>query len=99
MRRTRAMGLFLAAALLATAFAASSASALPEVGRCVAQAGGKYSNSVCTKKVTSGGTFEFIKGANKKPGLTATSGAAVLEGASGTKIVCKSSTATGKYDE
>jgi hypothetical protein len=93
------MGLFLAAALLATAFAASSASALPEIGRCVAKAGGKYSNSVCTKKVTSGGTFEFIKGANKKPGFTSTSTKATLEGESGTKIICTASTAVGKYDE
>jgi hypothetical protein len=93
------MGLFLVAACALAALGASSASALPEIGRCVAKAGGKYSDSACLKKVTSGGSFEFVKGANKKPNFTATSGAAVLEGASGTKIVCKSSTAVGKYDE
>ncbi|HWX95776.1 MAG TPA: hypothetical protein VNZ01_02905 [Solirubrobacteraceae bacterium] len=99
MRRIRVMGLLLVAALALAAFGASSASALPEIGRCVAKTGGKYKNSNCTEKVTSGGTFEFVKGANKKPGFTATSGEAVLEGASGTKIVCKASTAVGKYDE
>jgi hypothetical protein len=99
MRRTRAMGLGLAAACALAAIAASSASALPEIGRCIATTGGKYTNANCTKKVTSGGTFEWIKGANKKPGFTAASGSAVLEGASGTKIVCKTSTAVGKYDE
>jgi hypothetical protein len=93
------MGLFLAAAFVLAALGASSASALPEIGRCVAKTGGKYKNSNCTEKVTSGGTFEFVKGANKKPGFIATSGVAFLEGASGTKIVCKKSTATGKYDE
>jgi hypothetical protein len=93
------MGLFLAAAFVLAALAASSASALPEIGRCVAKAGGKYKDSNCNQKVTSGGTFEFVKGANKKPGFKASSGEAVLEGASGTKIVCKLSTAVGKYDE
>jgi hypothetical protein len=93
------MGLAVGVVCALAAIAASSASALPEIGRCVAKTGGKYSDSNCTKKVTSGGTFEFVKGANKRPGFTASSGEAVLEGASGTKIVCKSSTAIGKYDE
>jgi hypothetical protein len=99
MRGIRVMGLFLAAALVA-AFGASSASALPEIGRCVAKEGGKYSDSACLKKVTSGGKFEFLKGTSgKKNKFTANSGEAVLEGESGTKIVCKSSTAVGKQDE
>jgi hypothetical protein len=99
MRSIKAVGLGLTCVFMLGLLAASSASALPEIGRCVAKTGGKYSDSNCTKAVKTGGTFEFVKGANKKPGFTATSGPAVLEGASGTKIVCKSSTATGKYDE
>ncbi|MFI4971281.1 MAG: hypothetical protein ACHP7H_01265 [Hyphomicrobiales bacterium] len=51
--------------------AATSASALPEWGQCVAKAGGKYSESNCLTKAKPGkGTFEFNKGtasiANKK---------------------------------
>jgi len=99
MRSTKAAGLTLVCAIALAGISAGSASALPEVGRCIAKTAGKYANSNCSKKVTSGGTFEWVKGANKKPNFTATSGASVLEGASGTKIVCKTSTATGKYDE
>ncbi|HEV7586232.1 MAG TPA: hypothetical protein VGO14_10690 [Solirubrobacteraceae bacterium] len=94
------MGLFLVAALVVSAFAASSASALPEVGRCVAKAGGFYATGTCGKKLKEAtGTFEWLKGAGGVNKFTAKSGEAVLEGASGTKIVCKESTAVGKYDE
>jgi hypothetical protein len=99
MRQMRLVGLCLTTALVLAAIGASSASALPEVGRCVAKAGGKYTNNNCTKKVTSGGSFEWLKGTGGGNKFTATSGEAVLEGESGTKIVCKNSTAVGKYDE
>ena len=100
MRRTRVMGLFLAAAFIVAAFAASSASALPEVGRCVAKANGFYGTNKCGKKLKEAtGTFEWLKGTAGKNKFSASSGEAVLQGESGTKIVCKLSTATGKYDE
>jgi len=100
MRRTRVMGLCLAAAFVTVAFATSSASALPEVGRCVAKASGFYGTNKCGKKLKEAtGAFEWLKGAGGVNKFTSTSGEATLEGASGTKIVCKKSTAEGKYDE
>jgi len=100
MRRTRVMGVFLVAAFVLSAFAASSASALPEIGRCVAKASGFYGTAKCEKKLKEAtGSFEWLKGTSGKNKFTSTSGEAVLEGESGTKIVCKLSTAVGKYDE
>lgn len=99
MKRMRITGLCLVAVFATCAFAASSASALPEVGRCVAKAKGNYSEGACVKKVKATGSFEWLKGTGGKNKFTAKSGEAVLQGASGTKIVCKSSTAVGKYDE
>jgi hypothetical protein len=91
------MGLCLVAAFALTAIGAGTASALPEVGRCVAKAGGKYKDSNCTAKVTSGGTFEFTK-SGEKLNFTSAGGEGVLETKSGTKVVCKTQSATGKYD-
>jgi hypothetical protein len=100
MRSIRAVGLCLTCAFVLAGVAASSALALPEIGRCLPAASGFYKEATCGKKLAEKtGTFEWHKGANKKPGFTATSGIATLEGESGTKIVCKKSTATGKYDE
>jgi len=99
MRRIRMAGSCLVAGLALAAIGASSASALPEIGRCVAKAGGKYTEGKCLKKTTTGGTFEWLKGTGGKNKFSATSGEAVLEGESGTKIVCTASTAAGKYDE
>jgi hypothetical protein len=100
MRSIRAIGLCLTCAFVLAGLAASSALALPEIGRCLPAASGFYTTSVCGKKLPEKtGTFEWHKGANLKPKFTATSGVATLEGESGTKIVCKKSTATGKYDE
>jgi hypothetical protein len=98
MKRMRIVGLALVVVFALGAFAASSAFALPEVGRCVAKAGGKYTESNCVTKAKTGtGTFEFVKGA-VKTGFTSVGGEGVLEGASGTNVVCTSQTATGKYD-
>jgi hypothetical protein len=103
MNRIRMIALCAVAVFVFAGIAASSASALPEVGRCVAKAGtGKYKDSNCTikaGKLTSEKNFEWTKGAGGKVNFAATSGEAVLEGASGTKIVCAVSHATGKYDE
>ena len=58
------VGLCLVAVFAIAAVTASSASALPEWGKCVAKAGGKYSDSNCTVKAKKGtGTFEWKKGA------------------------------------
>jgi hypothetical protein len=66
-RRVRMLGLCLAAALAIGAYAVSSASALPEWGKCEAQAGGKYSDSNCTVKAKKGsGAYEWHKGKTLK---------------------------------
>jgi hypothetical protein len=99
----RRMGLAgLCLAMLVCAFTATSAFALPEVGRCVAKTGGKYSDSNCTVKVTKGGAFEFLKGAKSETEgvhFTSAGGEGVLETVSGTKITCETQSATGKFDQ
>jgi hypothetical protein len=59
-RHLRMVGVCLIAVFAIAAVAATSASALPEWGKCVAKAGGKYTNSNCTTK-GKGGTFEYLK--------------------------------------
>lgn len=62
MRLVRMLGLCLIAILAVAAVVVTSASALPEWGKCEAKAGGKYSESNCVKKAKTGtGTFEFVK--------------------------------------
>jgi hypothetical protein len=62
------VGLCLVAVLAMAAVAATSASALPEWGKCESKAGGKYSDLNCTKKAALGkGTFEWKKGKELKP--------------------------------
>jgi len=56
------LGLCLVAVFAIAAVAATSASALPEWGKCEAQAGGKYKDSNCTEKAH-GGEYEWHKGA------------------------------------
>jgi len=105
----RIMGLCLVAVFAVTAFAAASASALPEVGVCVAKAGtGKYKDANCTEKAgtkTSEKQFEFKKeipgeGGNEKLPLkhfTAVSGHSSLETEEGNKIECTSAATAGEY--
>ncbi len=100
MKRMRIMGLCLAAVFAFAAFAASSASALPEVAICVAKAGGKYKESNCNAKAGTKAEekkFELSK-VLTKTGFTGSSPEAFLETESGTKITCSGSTATGKWD-
>jgi hypothetical protein len=101
MKRMRIMGLCLVAAFALTVIGAGTASALPEVGRCVAQAGtGKYKNAACTEKAGTKAEekkFEFKKGA-EKVNFTSAGGEGTLETVSGTKIICKTQSAVGKYD-
>src|SRR6267154_1480269 len=100
MKRMRIVGLCLVAAFAISAIGASSSMALPEIGRCVAKAGGKYTDVNCTKKGTSSepGTKEFVKNAVKK-GFTSAGGEGKLEGATGTEIKCTTQSATGEYLE
>ncbi len=63
MRHVRMLGLCLVAICALAAYAVSSASALPEWGKCEAKAKGKYANSNCTTKAKKGsGAFEWTKG-------------------------------------
>ena len=100
MKRMRIVGLCLVAVFALSAIGAGSASALPEIGRCVAKAGtGKYKDSNCTEKagkLVSEKAFEFAKNPIKK-GFTASGGVGILEGASGTQIECKVNSSTGEY--
>ena len=83
MKRMRIMGLCLVAVFALGAFAASSAFALPEFGRCVPKAGtGKYSDANCTVKAAKGkGVTEFVKTIEKKK-FTSAGGAGVDAAAS-----------------
>jgi hypothetical protein len=104
MRRIRMMGLCLIAAFAMGAIAAGSASALPEVGRCVAQAGtGKYTESNCVKKAgskTEEKQFEFKKGAGTgSKAFTSKGGEGVLTLQSGNSVRCKTQAAAGEWKE
>jgi hypothetical protein len=105
MKRMRIMGLCLVAAFALSAIGAVSASALPEVGRCVEKVSStsKYTDANCTKKAVKGnGTHEFLKGAKSETEgvhFTSAGGEGVLETEAGTKVVCQTQTATGKYDQ
>jgi len=99
MKRLRMMGLGLAGALLASAVVATSAwAAAPEIGRCVAHAGGKYTNNVCTKAATGKikGTFEWEPGAIKKK-FTGVGGVGTLETIKANKVSCKTEVSSGEF--
>jgi len=85
---------------LAAMSAANALAAIPVIGRCESQAGGKYTSSSCKVKAAKGkGTFEFKQGAEGHLGITASSGEVTFVGASGNNYVCTASTATGVYKE
>jgi hypothetical protein len=103
MKRMKIMGLCLVAVFAVTAaFAATSASALPEFGVCVAKAGtGKYKNSNCTEKagkLVSEKNFEFKKEIPVgKFGLTAEGGHSALSTEEGSTIECTGSSTKGEF--
>ncbi len=106
MKRIRITGLLVIAALGFAALVASSASALPEVGRCQASTTGKYKNNNCTTKASTKEKttekWEWHKGAKSETEgvhFTSAGGEATLETKSGTRITCTSQGATGKFDE
>jgi hypothetical protein len=69
------LGLCLMGVFLAVAIVATSASALPEFGKCIAKAGGKFVDSNCTKKASlkNPGSFEWKKG-SEEPNVHFTGG-------------------------
>jgi len=80
--------------LAVCAVAASTAVALPEVGRCAPQAGGRYLGAGCTSKGK--GSYEW----ERNPLAThfvAAGGSATLETASGSAISCGGSVEAGDY--
>jgi len=100
MKRMRIMGLCLVAVFAFTAFAASSAFALPEFARCQANLNGKYKDSNCNEKaktIESEEQFELVK-TYEKVGFTSAGGAGVLETEAGTRIECTAQSASGKID-
>jgi hypothetical protein len=100
MKHLRLIGVSAVAALVLSALAAASALALeaPEIGRCVSQAGGKYTNNVCTKlaKGTKAGSFEWEPGVVKAH-FTGVGGAATLETIHKVKVTCKAEASAGEY--
>ncbi len=100
MTRLRAIGCCLVAALALSAIAVASASALeaPEIGRCVAHTGGKYTNNVCSKlaKGKKPGKYEWEPGAVKNK-FTGVGGAATLETVNKVKVTCKAEASSGEF--
>ena len=82
------------------ALAAGSAFAeAPEIGRCVAKAGGKFQDAGCTKASIPGKEkFEWMPGAVKTKFTTTIKEATVatLETKLGAKVICKGQSATGE---
>ena len=81
MRHVRTLGPCLAALSAIAAIAATSASANPEWGQCFEKAGGKYTDSNCTKKASSKspGNFEWRKATEvKNRNFTGEGGTGVL---------------------
>ena len=100
MKRMRIMGLCLVAVFAFAAFAASSASALPEVERCIEKV--EVKSNTRTRTATSKPSKATGHTNSRKniphSGFTGTSGTSFLETESGTKITCSSSSATGEWD-
>jgi hypothetical protein len=101
--RVRITGLALVAVLALGAIAASSASAeLPEFGKCVAEAEGKYTESNCVTKAKEAQPHIFERANAREivnPKFTKTSGTTFFEGESGIKFICSASSGTGELDE
>lgn len=95
MLRLRTLGLVLVAVFAFSAVVASAASAAPpEFGRCVAQSGGKYTESNC--QTTGSGSFERSSTIVKKK-FTSVSGAGKLETVGGTAVKCTGDEDEGEY--
>jgi hypothetical protein len=102
MSRMRISGWCVLVVFALGAIGAGTAAALPEVGRCVAKPGtGKYKEANCVEKAGAKleeKAFEFVKG-GEKLGFTATDGVTTWETEAGSLFTCKSTSASGKFDE
>jgi hypothetical protein len=100
MRLSRLVGLCLVAVFAASAATAASALALeaPEMGRCVAKAGGKFTSSLCTKEVVAPkvGKFEWEPGAVKNK-FTGAGGVGTLETVKKVTVKCKTEASSGEF--
>jgi hypothetical protein len=99
MKSVRALGVCLVAAFAISATAVATAQAeAPEIGRCVkvAAKAGKFSGATCIKE-KSGGSYEWIPGAEKGK-FTTKGGVATLQTVGGTAVGCKSETSGGEYN-
>ena len=96
--RLRGFGVVMTAAVALCAVVANAAWAQPpEIGRCVAHAGGKYTNNICTTaaKGTKVGSFEWEPGAVKKK-FTGVGGVGTLETVSRATVTCKVEKSAGE---
>lgn len=86
------------AGLSALMLSASAWAQPPEIGRCVSQAGGKYTNNLCTKAAKPGkaGSYEWFPGAVKKK-FSGVGGAASLETVFRAEVTCKTEASTGEF--
>lgn len=92
------LGMVMAAAVVVSGIAASAAWAeAPEIGRCVAHAGGKYTNNICTKaaKGKKVGSFEWEPGAVKNK-FTGVGGVGTLETVNRAIVTCKTEKSAGE---
>jgi hypothetical protein len=100
MKHLRMMGVCAALAVGVSAVFAGGAWAVeaPELGQCMAQSGGKYSNNICTKLATGKtvGKYEWRPGAVKNK-FTGKGGTATLETIHKVKVTCKTENSAGEY--
>lgn len=103
MRRLKAIGLCVVAALALSAVAAAGAAAQepPEIGRCVKVAAktGQFTTNTCEKKAkpTKLGEYEFEAGAIKTGFKGHGVGAATLETVHKVKVSCTTEASSGKF--
>ncbi len=99
MKQMKAIGVVVIALIATAAVTTSPAWAeAPEMGRCVAQTGGKYTDNLCTKLAKPGktGSYEWFAGAVKNK-FTGAGGAATLETVHAVKVSCKTEESTGEF--
>ena len=88
----------MAAAAISAVVAASASATAPEYGRCLATAGGKYSNASCTKtaKKTTEMKYEWTPGAAKAK-FKSTGGVGKLTTVGGSGVECKTESSAGEF--
>jgi len=98
MRHLRIVGLSLAALALSAVISASASAAMPEWGKCVKLARGKYTNAACTGEKAINGGYEWHPGTTTiaKKGFTSSGGAAELRTTQGIATDCTSETTKGE---